>query len=63
MVNVAGSLLPGVVGVSPFQCYTVYCSKFNCFGMVGSVLHKTISKHKAKMMGSQSCQFTGVAVL
>lgn len=70
MVSIAGSLLPGVVRVSPFQICarennvilrTVYCSKFDCLGIIGYVLHKTISKRQAKMVGlSQSCQFAGL---
>lgn len=61
----AGSLLPGVAGVAPYQScarenhvisHTVYCSKFNSPGIVGCILHKTISKHKAKMMGLVSLQ-------
>jgi len=45
MVSTAGSLLPGVVGVSPFQScagenhvvlHTVYCSKFNSLGIKGA---------------------------
>lgn len=61
---------PRCGSVSPFQICarennvilcTVYCSKFDCLGIIGYVLHKTISKNKAKMVGlSQSCQFTGL---
>lgn len=36
------------VWLGSLQCYTVYRLRFDCLGMIGYILHKTISKYKAK---------------